>query len=59
MTDTESKSKAAPSRHAVFDETLQQYVGGVHASKGDAEQAAKGYAKQPRHDGHKLTTRPV
>lgn len=46
-------------RYAVYDETLTQYVGSVHAAKGKATDEAKELRKLRRHKGHKLSVRQV
>jgi hypothetical protein len=61
MTDENKADKApeSPKRHAVYDDTLGQFVGGVHATKADANKAKSEAAKTARHDGHELTVRDV
>lgn len=48
-------AKAERTGYAVFDETYAKYVGGVHATKKEAEAIAKKY----RASGSKTTVREV
>jgi hypothetical protein len=52
-TTTEGK---ATGRHAVYDVTLQRFLGGPHADKASADKAKRELGKD---NGHELETRPV
>lgn len=59
----QTDSDREPTRFAVYDEDLAQYVtvdgSSTWTSSADAGKASKAAAKLRRHEDHKLTTRPV
>lgn len=46
-------------RYAVYDDTLQQYVGGTHDTRKAANSVKSVLSKSDRHKGHDFTVRAV
>lgn len=57
MGEEDKATTESGGRHAVYDVTLQRYVGGVHPDKASADKARRELAKAD--DSHELESRRV